>query len=290
MKKSVEQRVFDIFNYVILGVFTLLAFYPILNQIAISFSSANGVLFNTITIFPIEFTFETYAGLLAQNDFWIKYQNSIQYTVLGTLVSLFMTATLSFALAKKDLYGGNLITKMIVFTMFFSGGLIPNYALIRNLNLMDNMWAILLPTCILPYHMLIMRTFFQNLPAELEEASRLDGLGQFGYFIQIALPLSKPIIATMVLFISVIYWNDWFSALLYINTPDKQPVTLYLRNVLMGANAAAMEGNIDATSAKSVPQSLQAASTMLVIAPILCVYPFVQKYFVKGVMIGAVKG
>ncbi len=289
MKKTQGQKVFNVFNCIFLGIIMLGAAYPIVNQIAISFSSANGIMYNTVTIFPVDFTLDTYASLLKQSDFWIKYKNSVIYTICGTAIALFMTTTLSFALAKRNLYGANMLTKLIVFTMFFGGGLIPHYTLIRNLGLIDTIWAILIPNCVVPYNVLIMRTFFRSLPVELEEASRLDGLGQLGHFLQIALPLSKPIIATMVLFISVVYWNDWFAALLYINTPDKQPVTLYLRNVLMGASMAAQSGEFDA-GANTIPQSIQAASTMLVIAPVLCIYPFVQKYFVKGVMIGAVKG
>ncbi len=289
MKKRTSKIVFDICNYLFLGIFVLICVYPILNQIAISFSSAAGVLSGKVTIFPIEFTTHTYEGLMQQPIFWTNYKNSILYTFLGVCLSLTLTTMASYALSKKNLYGGNTIMKFFIFTIFYGGGLIPHYALMIKLGLIDNILAILIPNVILPYHVLIMRTYFQGIPKDLEEASKVDGLGQFGHFIQIILPLSKPILATMALFIAVLYWNDWFGALMYLNNQEMQPVTLYLRNAMMGSTMAAQTGDVSGGT-QTVSQSLQAASMILVITPILCVYPFVQKYFVKGVMIGAVKG
>ncbi|MFI3175232.1 MAG: carbohydrate ABC transporter permease [Bacillota bacterium] len=289
MKKSPSKIIFDICNYLFLGTFVAICLYPILNQVAISFSSPAAIMSGKVTVYPMEFTTATYEGLIQQPIFWRNYQNSIMYTFLGIVLSLIMTTIASYALSKKDLFGGNVIMKFFVFTIFFGGGIIPCYALIIKLGLIDNILAILLPNVILPYHVLIMRTYFQGIPVDLEEASKLDGLGQFGYFIQIILPLSKPILATMTLFIAVLYWNDWFSALMYLNDQNMQPVTLYLRNAMMGSAMAASTGDVS-SGMQTIPQSLQAASMLLVIAPILCVYPFVQKYFVKGVMIGAVKG
>ena len=202
-----------------------------------------------------------------------------------------MTTICAYALSKKRLVGRVVILRLIVFTMFFGGGLIPTYNLIKNLNMLDTIWAIVIPGAIIPYNVLLMKTYFEGLPVELEEASSIDGLSQLGFFTKIALPLSKPILATMTLFISVAYWNDWFSALLYLNDGDRYPVTLYLRNIMMGATMASQTGlNIDASTVQSVPEGIQAASMILVIVPILCIYPFVQKHFVKGVMIGSIKG
>ena len=276
MKKSKSKRVFDIFNYGLLGVILIVTLYPILNQVAISLSSASGILRSTVTIFPKDFTLETYKGLIEQRIFWKNYANTIIYAVFGTALSLAATTLCGYALSKKDVFGSGILLRLIVFTMFFAGGLIPNFVLIRNLGMIDTIWAIILPGAILPYNVLLMRTYFMGLPYELEEASKIDGMGQFGYFMKIALPLSKPIIATITLFIFVVYWNDWFSALMYLNDQEMQPVTLYLRNM-----DSAMQ---------TIPQSVQAASMVLVITPIICVYPFVQKHFVKGVMIGAIKG
>lgn len=289
MRKSTSRKVFEVFNYTLLSLFVLFTLYPILNQIAISFSSASGILKDNVTIIPIDFTLETYKNLVAQDVFWLNYLNTIIYTVVGTTIGLASTTMCAYALSKPSVRGRSVILKLIIFTIFFAGGLIPNFALIKGLGWIDTIWAVTIPLAIIPYHILIMRTYFEGLPVELEEASKIDGLGQFGYFIKIALPLSKPIIATMILFIAVIYWNDWFSALIYLNDPKAQPVTLFLRNIMMGAQTAAESGDVG-SSIKTIPQSVQAASMIVVTTPILCVYPFVQKYFVKGVMIGAVKG
>ncbi len=289
MKKSKSRIAFEIANYTFLSIIVVLVMYPILNQIALSFSSANGILQGDVGIIPRDFTLATYKTMMADNLFWNNYKNTIIYTTVGTTISITLTTICAYALSKPGIVGRNFITKLIIFTIFFAGGLIPNYVLIKELGWIDSIWALTIPGAIVPYHILVMRTYFQGLPTELEEASRIDGLGQFGHFIKIALPLSKPILATILLFIVVIYWNDWFSALIYINRSEAQPVTLYLRNALMGATTAAQSGDIT-SSTKTIPASVQAASMILVTTPIICVYPFVQKYFVKGVMIGAVKG
>ncbi len=290
MRKSKGERVFNVFNMIFMTILVLLTIYPFLNQLAISLSSTTGILNEGVTIIPKGFNIKTYVDIAKQKDFWISYSNTIIYTVSGTILGLVLTATTAFALAKKGLWGGNVVLKIIVFTMFFGGGLIPTFMLYKNLKLTGTIWAILLPMAIVPYHLLIMKTYFEGLPSELEDAASIDGLGQFGYFMRIVLPLSKPILATMTLFIAVLYWNDWFSALIYLNNKAQYPVTLYLRNAMMGATMAAQSGDtIDGTT-KTVPQSIQAASMILVILPVLCIYPFVQKHFVKGVMIGAIKG
>ena len=290
MRKSKGEKIFNVFNVIFMIVLVTVTMYPFLNQLAISLSSTTGILNEGVTLLPKDFTFKTYVDIAKEKDFWISYGNTIIYTVSGTILGLVLTTTTAYALAKKGLWGGNVILKMIVFTMFFAGGLIPTFMLYKNLNLTGTIWAILLPMAIVPYHLLIMKTYFEGLPGELEDAAKIDGLGQFGYFIRIVLPLSKPIIATMTLFIAVLYWNDWFSALIFLNDKAQYPVTLYLRNAMMGAAMASQTGEtIDATT-KSVPQSIQAASMILVILPVLCIYPFVQKHFVKGVMIGAIKG
>lgn len=291
MKKSKSRIVFEIFNIILMAVLIVLTLYPILNQLAVSLSSNTGILTGEVTLLPIDFSLDTYKGLMKESKFWINYKNTIVYTVLGTVIGLFMTTICAYALSKKRLVGRVVILRLIVFTMFFGGGLIPTYNLIKNLNMLDTIWAIVVPGAIIPYNVLLMKTYFEGLPVELEEASSIDGLSQLGFFTKIALPLSKPILATMTLFISVAYWNDWFAALLYLNDGDRYPVTLYLRNIMMGATMASQTGvNIDASTVQSVPEGIQAASMILVIVPILCIYPFVQKHFVKGVMIGSIKG
>ena len=291
MKKSKSRKIFEVFNVTLMIVLAALKLYPIINQLAVSLSSNTGILTGDITIFPKDFSLGTYKGLLGEAKFWINYKNTIIYTVVGTAISLFMTTICAYALSKKRLVGRTVLLRLIVFTMFFGGGLIPYYNLIKNLNMLDTIWALVLPGAIAPYNILLMKTYFEGLPDELEEAASIDGLSQFGYFWRMALPLSKPILATMTLFMSVSYWNDWFSALIYMNDGSKYPVTLYLRNIMMGATMASQTGQtIDASTVQSIPEGVQAASMILVIIPILCVYPFVQKHFVKGVMIGSIKG
>ena len=288
MKKSKSRKIFEVFNVTLMIVLAALTLYPIINQLAVSLSSNTGILTGDITIFPKGFSLGTYKGLLGEAKFWINYKNTIIYTVVGTAISLFMTTICAYALSKKRLVGRTVLLRLIVFTMFFGGGLIPYYNLIKNLNMLDTIWALVLPGAIAPYNILLMKTYFEGLPDELEEAASIDGLSQFGYFWRMALPLSKPILATMTLFMSVSYWNDWFSALIYMNDGSKYPVTLYLRNIMMGATMTGQ--TIDASTVQSIPEGVQAASMILVIIPILCVYPFVQKHFVKGVMIGSIKG
>jgi len=289
MKKSTGRKVFEVFNITFMIIILVVSVYPILNQVALSLSGSSAIIHGRVTIFPVDITLNTYKSILKEQLFRQDYLNTLIYTTSGTVVSLALTTIASYALSKK-IVGGKTILFIFIFTMFFGAGLIPSYLWIKKLNIDNTIWAIILPNCILPYHILLMKTFFQGLPTDLEEAAKIDGVSQFGYFCRIALPLSKPILATMTLFISVIYWNDWFTALIYLDDSTKYPVTLYLRNVMMGATMASQNGQTMDATVKSVPQSVQAASMLLVILPILCVYPKVQKYFVKGIMIGAVKG
>lgn len=289
MRKSISRNIFDIINAIIMIGISIVALYPFLNQLAISFSSTSAVMSGSVTVYPQEFTLDTYRDIVKGRNFWNCYKNTIVYTLVGTALGLIFTTMCSYALSKK-IAGRKGLLFFLVFTMYFSGGLIPSYLLMNQLRLSGTIWSVVLPSMILPYHILLMKTYFESLPEDLEDASKIDGLSQFGYFIRVAVPLSKPIIATMILFISVIYWNDWFNALIYLNDNNQYPVTLYLRNILMGASVAAQNGAVDSSSSRQLPQAVQAASLILVIFPVLCVYPFVQKHFTKGIMLGAIKG
>ena len=281
-------KVLDVFLLLLIAFVTL---FPFIYLFSISLSSSKAVLAGNVYFYPKDFNFQAYKGIMEQSNFWLGYKNTVIYTVFGTLISLFMTIICSYPLSKKNLVGSSVFLKLIVFTMFFSGGLIPTYLLIQKIGLVNTRFAILLPGAINAYNVLIMKTFFQGIPESLEEAAKIDGLNQIGVLIKIVLPLSKPIIATITLFISVGFWNDWFSSLIFLNSDKLYPVTLFLRNIIMGTTMAAKSGQtMDASAGQSLPQTLQAAATMLVVLPILCVYPFVQKYFVQGVMIGSVKG
>lgn len=194
---STSRKIFLAFDYTILGLLALATLFPLINQLAISFSSTDGILQHGVTFIPVEFTLSTYQDLAKESIFARSYLNTIIYTITGTTVSLSLTTICAYSLSKKGMFGRSTALKLIIFTMFFAGGLIPNYALVKSLGWIDTIWAIIIPGAILPYHVLIMRTYFEGIPVELEEASKLDGLGQFGYFTKIVLPLSKPIIATL---------------------------------------------------------------------------------------------
>lgn len=280
---------FTICNGLIMAAVVTLTLYPLLYLLAISLSSNHAVLTNSVILFPKEFTFEAYQRVASQPNFWRSYLNTSIYTVSGTLLALFMTIVCAYPLSKKELPGRGVILKFIVFTMYFGGGMIPNYILIVKLGLVDTIWAVIVPGAISVYNMLVMRTFFSGIPSSIEEAAMIDGMGYFNILLRIVLPLSKPVIATISLFYAVSYWNDWFSALIYLNSERMMPITLFLRNLLLGAQLAAQSGQVDVSGSQVIAQTLQAAAVILIIFPILCVYPFIQKYFVQGVMIGSIK-
>jgi putative aldouronate transport system permease protein len=213
----------------------------------------------------------------------------VLYTVVATAVAMVLTTCYAYVLSKKNLQGRTALVGVAVFTMFFTGGLIPNYVLISSLGMTNTIWAVVLPNAINVFNLLVMKAFFESLPVELEEAAAVDGLSTYGILLRIVIPLSKAVIATMVLFYAVSFWNSWFTAFLYMDHSDLMPVTVYLRNLIAGATGG---GNAGAGTAElsQVGASIQAVTIVLTALPIICVYPFVQRFFVSGVMLGAVKG
>ena len=290
VKKSTGYRVFQVINGIILILLCWICLYPFLNTLATSLSANSYVLRGEIGILPKGITTEAYRRIMKDKDFYIGYRNTLIYTIVGTLISLFMTIAAAYPLSRRGLIGKKQLMFFFVFTMYFGGGMIPSFLLVKNLRMMNTIWAIVIPGSLSVYNMLIMRTFFMGLPESLMEAARSDGIGDLGMLTKIILPLSKAIIATMTLFYAVGYWNDWFTALIYISDSNKYPVTLYLRGIVMGLTKQAMSGNISATDAAQVAsKTVQGSTVMLVTIPILCIYPFIQKYFVSGVMLGSVK-
>lgn len=290
VKQSMGYRIFQVFNIIILVLICAVCLYPFLNTLATSLSDNSAVLRGEVGIIPRGWDMEAYKRIIKDMDFYVGYKNTIIYTVVGTVTSLLMTTAAAYPLSRRGLIGKKYIMFLFVFTMYFGGGMIPSFLLIKNLHLMNTIWAIVLPGSLSVYNMLIMRTFFYGIPESLTEAAKIDGIGDFGLLLRIILPLSKPIIATMTLFYAVGYWNDWFSALIYMSDSTKHPVTLYLRSIVMGLTKQAMSGNISGSDVAEVAsKTVQGATVMLVTIPILCIYPFVQKYFVTGVMLGSVK-
>lgn len=289
MKVSKSYRVFQCINFIFMCLVVIVTLYPFLYLIAQSFSSEAAVYSGSVTILPVGFNTRTYEVVLANKDFYTSYKNTFIYVISGTLVSLCMSSILAYPLSKAKLRGHGILTKFVIFTMFFAGGLIPNYVLINSLGMRNSIWAIIIPGAINTYYVLIMRSFFVSIPDELEEAAAIDGMSTYGIFLKIVLPLSKPIIATMVLFYAVDMWNNWFAPFIYLDNKNLQPVTLYLRGIVEGATSATEVGAAY-EEVSQISANIRSCAMVLTALPIMCVYPFVQKYFVQGMMIGSVKG
>lgn len=290
MKKTDKITAFSVVNTIIMIGVIFVTLFPFIHIIAVSTSETSHVIANKVSFFPKGFNLDAYFKVANQPIFWTAYKNSIVYTVLGTAVSLFMTVICAYPLSKKNIPGIKWVTTLIVFTMFFNGGIIPTYMLVKGLGLRNSIASIILPPAINTWNLLVMRTFFQGIPESIEEAANVDGLNPIQIMIKIVLPLSKGIFATIGLFYAVSLWNSWFPALIYLDDTARYPVSLFLRNILMGADMAARNGIIvDETSQDVIPTTLRMASIVLTTLPILCIYPFVQKYFVKGMLIGSVK-
>lgn len=289
MKVSTGYRVFQVFNGLFLTGVVVVTLYPFLNIVARSVSDQASIVAGKVNIIPRGFNLTAYRLVTDDSMFWRNYGNTVLYTIVATCIAMVLTTTYAYVLSKKTLRGRGFLVGVAVFTMFFSGGLIPNYVLITNLHMRNTMWAVVVPNAISVFNLLVMKSFFESMPAELEEAAAVDGLNTYGTLRRIVLPLSKAVMATMILFYSVSFWNSWFSAFLYLDKQELLPVTVYLRNLIYGANNA--EG-LGASSADMVQAAVtvQSVTIVLTVLPILCVYPFVQRYFVSGVMLGAVKG
>ncbi len=289
MKDSRGYRVFQVANGVILIGVVFVTLYPFLNIIAQSFSGESFIRAGEVNLIPQGFNITTYQLVMGDAMFWRNYGNTVLYTVVATAIAMVLTTTYAYVISKRNIRGRGLLIGIAVFTMFFNGGLIPNYVLISSLGLTNSLWAIVLPNAISVFNLLVMKAFFENLPAELEEAAQIDGLSTYGILLRIVLPLSKAVIATMVLFYAVTFWNSWFQAFLYLNQQELFPVTIYLRNLIAGASTASSLGSGSGDLAQ-VASNIKAVTMVLTVLPILCVYPFIQRYFVSGVMLGSVKG
>jgi putative aldouronate transport system permease protein len=288
VKDSRSYRVFRVVNVVVLLGVLAVTLYPFLNIVAQSFSSEQFILTGQVNLVPRGFNLKTYEVVASDPLFWRNYVNTVIYTTTATFISIVLTTSYAYVLSKRHLKGRGLLIGIAVFTMFFNGGLIPNYVLITSLGLKNTLWAVVLPNAISVFNLLVMKAFFENLPNELEEAAAIDGLTTYGILLRIVLPLSKAVIATMILFYAVANWNSWFSAFLYFDKSELFPVTVYLRNMIAGASGATSVGTGQGDLAQ-VASNIKAVTMVLTMLPILAVYPFIQRYFVSGVMLGAVK-
>lgn len=290
LKDSRGYRVFRVFNVIALLGVVVVTLYPFLTIIAQSFSSNSAIRAGEVSLFPVGFNLTTYQLVMSDSMFWTNYKNTVIYTTVATLIAIVLTTCYAYVLSKRNLRGRGVLIAIAVFTMFFNGGLIPNYVLITSLGLKNTLGAIVLPNAISVFNLLVMKSFFENLPAELEEAGQLDGLSTYGILGKIVIPLSKAVLATMILFYAVSFWNSWFAAFLYMDRSELFPVTVYLRNLIAGSSSAQSTGAASAGDIAQVSANIQSVTMVLTVLPILFIYPFVQRYFVSGVMLGSVKG
>lgn len=287
MKRSKGEKVFSVFNLIFMIVLLIITLYPFLNVFVVSFSDNQFVTRGLVTIYPRGFNLIAYKLLLGMKIVWTGYINTFFLVIVGTSINLLLTSMTAYSLSKKDLPGRNKILLFMIFTMMFSGGMIPSFLLIRDLHLMNSLWSMILPGAISAYNMILMKNFFQAIPESLLESARIDGLGEIGILFKIVLPLSTAALATIGLFYAVGHWNAFFNAVMYINDRNKWPLQLVLREILFNSTTVVQSD----TDASKIPiEPLKMAVIVATTFPVLLIYPFVQKYFVKGVMIGSVKG
>lgn len=280
--------VFKTVVYAIMVLVLLVCLIPFLYIISLSLSDPIAVVNGEVFVVPVGFSVEAYRQIFTYPNFFNAYLNTIIYTVFGTAISLFVMTLFAYPLSKPHLRGQSIIMKLVVFSMFFSGGLIPNYLLVSRLGLINTRFAMLLPFCINTFNLILLINFFKSIPNDIEEAAIIDGLGYGGILTKIILPLSGAGLATVGLYTAVFFWNDWFNSLIYLKS-SQFPVMLYLRNIVNGTTQLNNGGGSSAEAA-SLSMSIKAAVIIVSTLPIILVYPFVQRYFVKGVMVGSVKG
>ena len=293
IRDPLDDKIFYICVYLILGILTLITLYPILYIVSSSFSDPFAVLAGKVILAPVGFSLEGYSRIFSNDRVLGGFANSIFYTVVGTAINIVMTVLAAYPLSRRELKCGSLVMMLFTFTMIFNAGMIPNYILMRNLHLLDTRLVMLLPGAISAYNMIIARTFFRtNIPRELLEASQIDGCTDFRFLVSIVVPLSKAILAVLMMFYATVHWNSYFNAFLYLNNDSLYPLQIVLRDILIMAQTAASDV-ADAENAleiqglaESMKYSLMIVSTI----PMMLIYPFVQKYFTQGVMIGSIKG
>ncbi|MEK3687048.1 carbohydrate ABC transporter permease [Paenibacillus sp. FSL R10-2736] len=286
---SLEERIFKLFIALFAIAVTGMVLLPFVHLLAVSFSSSAANASGKVMFRPIGFHTVAYQFILTHRDILTGFRNSILQTSVGTAISLLLMTMCAYPLSKK-IEGQPFFVWLIMLTMLFHGGMIPTYMMIKGLGLLDTIWAVILPFCITPYYLMLMMNFFRQFPEAIEEAALIDGLNPIQILFRIVLPLSKPILVTMALFMMVFYWNNWFSSLIYLNRTSMYPIMLIVRNILEGQQL--INGGVGGKEATKYLSSaaLKAASIMVTSLPIFCLLPFTQRYFTKGALIGAVKG
>ena len=291
-KKSRGDKAFDI-ALIIIGLLIMVVIaYPLYFVIIASFSQPEAVLGGKLRFLPIGFNIESYKMVLSERKVWVGYRNTLLYTVLGTCINLVLTTLAAYALSRKDMPWRTPLTFVISFTMLFGGGMIPVYMVVRGLHLTDTLWAMVIPNAIATYNLLVMKNYFQSsIPEELQEAAAIDGCSHFKTLIKVVLPLSTPILAVIVLFYAVGHWNAFFNAVIYLRNQELFPLQIVLRDILLQNSLEAVGGDLTGMYEKVMRgETMKYALIIVASAPVIIMYPFVQKYFVKRIMVGAIKG
>lgn len=290
IKKSVGERVFTVLNCIFMLVFIFITVYPIWYVLVASFSDSNALIGNMSLLFkPVNFTLDAYKMMIKNPMILVGYKNTLIILVIAVTLNMFLTALGAYFMSRKNVMFKKPITLLIIFTMYFSGGLIPVYLNVKSLGLLDTYAALILPVAINTFNLIIMCTAFASIPESLEESARLDGAGHFRLLFQIILPLSKATVAVILLYYAVEHWNSWFNAMIYLNDRNKFPLQLVLQEILIQNDTSSMTQMVSAGDSSSVGETVKYAVIIVSSLPIFCIYPFIQKYFEKGVMIGAVK-
>lgn len=293
IRSSREDRAFSVVAYTLATVALVITLYPLVYCVSASFSDPMEVVRGNVLLLPKKTTLMAYQAVIKNKSMFSGYANTLLYTILGTSLNLVMTIAVAYPLSKRDFRGRNGITFLFTITMFFSGGMVPNFLLIRNLGLYDSIWSLLLPGCVSAWNLVIMRTYFQTaIPEEVCESAYMDGCSNVGALLRIVLPLSAPIIAVMVIFYGVGHWNSYFNALLYLKSREKYPLSLVLREILLQGMGQEKTGAevIDSVADLLLFETLKYAVIIVSSLPMLILYPALQRYFVKGTMIGSLKG
>ena len=293
IKLCTSDRIYYTIAYTILTLLTLIVLYPLIYIVSASFSSGEAVTMGRVVLWPVDLSIEGYKKVFAYSDVWIGYKNTIFYVIVGTAINVFMTLICAYPLARKGLPHKGFIMFLFTFTMMFGGGLIPTYLVVNSLGMVNTIWSMLIPGAMAVYQMIITRTFFQNtIPDELLESAKIDGCNDFLFFFRFTLPLSQAVIAVISLQYAVGHWNTYFNALIYLQNKNLYPLQIFLRQILVMSQFEAQDIMDEETASilQGMKDLIKYALIVVSTVPILCVYPFLQKYFVKGVMIGSLKG
>lgn len=281
-------KLFDVVNYTMLAILCIVTIYPVIYVFSVSVSDPMAVMQNKVTIMPIGFNLNAYKEIFKNNAIWMSYLNTIYYTIVGTIINVFMTVIGAYPLSRKKFWGRNYFMFFIAFTMFFSGGLIPTYLVVESLGLVNTRWSLLIPGAVSAFNLIVVKSFFETIPDSLEESVKIDGGNDITVLTKIFIPLSKPVIAVITLFYAVGHWNSYFNALIYLRDKSLYPLQLVLREILLMNQVNDMLGTVDIDLLKFT-RAIQYATIVVSIVPMLVLYPFLQKYFVKGIVIGAIK-